>query len=295
MPVSRVDLADAGSPEKLVTLILKAEPNLPIPVPVEDLCRRLDIIEITPLETDGFEGGLITDSERSNGSILVNQASHPYRRRFTVGHELGHFLIPTHMPDQPGRFLCSRDDMNLLSANESDRRSRMEVEANKFSSLLLIPPPALRASLRGQTPDLEHMVTLAGEYQVSKLAMSRAYAERHPEPVAIVVTRNGKILWSYRDRIKFPFIQPNSGSPVPGGSIYHRGRHQPNVASEMSECLPDNWFEVQRGTRAPSLLEQVYMQRDGYALILLQLLKSDEDEEEEERDLERSWSPRFRR
>jgi hypothetical protein len=185
--------------------------------------------------------------------------------------------------------------MNLLSANESDRRSRMEVDANKFSSLLLIPPPSLRASLRGRTPDLEHMVILAGEYQVSKLAMSRAYAERHPDPVAIVVTHNGKILWSYRNRMKFPFIQPKSGNPVPARSIYHRGRHQPNVASEMSECLPDDWFEVQRGTRAPSLLEQVYMQRDGYALILLQLLKPDEDEEEEERDLERSWSPRFQR
>jgi hypothetical protein len=37
------------------------------------------------------------------------------------------------------------------------------------------------------------------------------------------------------------------------------------------------------------------MQRDGYAFILLQLLKPDEDEEEEERDLERSWSPRLRR
>jgi hypothetical protein len=88
----------------------------------------------------------------------------------------------------------------------------------------------------------------------------------------------------------------NRIGPVPSSSIYHRGKHQPNIASEMSECLPDDWLEVQRGMRAPSLLEQVYMQRDGYALILLQLVKPDEDEEEEEeRDLERSWSPRFQR
>src|SRR3984957_15739781 len=39
--------------------------NLPIPVPIEELCRQLDIIEIQPLTTQGFEGGLLTDRERS--------------------------------------------------------------------------------------------------------------------------------------------------------------------------------------------------------------------------------------
>jgi hypothetical protein len=42
---------------------------------------------------------------------------------------------------------CSRDDMALLTARENDRRARMEVEANQFASLLLIPPPVLRKAL----------------------------------------------------------------------------------------------------------------------------------------------------
>ncbi len=297
MALSRMDLdgSGAGSPEGLVARILKAVPNLPVPVPIERICAELDISEIKPLEMAGYEGGLITDTSRSEGVILVNKDSHPYRRRFTIGHELGHFLIPTHMPDAQGRFLCSRDDMQLLTASESDRRGRMEVEANRFASLLLIPPPMLRVSLRGSSPDLQHMIGLAANYQVSKLAMSRAYAEGHPEPSAIVVTRHGKILWSYRDRVRFPFIQPKTGDPVPKNSLYQRGKHVPNVASGVEECLPDNWIEVKRGETAPVLLEQIYIQRDGYALILLQLQKRDEEDEEEERDLERSWSPHFRR
>ncbi len=97
MTLSRMELQErgAGSPDGLVTRILKLESNLPVPVPVEDLCRQLDIADIRPMDTEGFEGGLITDPERSEGMILVNSASHYFRRRFTIGHELGHFLIRT--------------------------------------------------------------------------------------------------------------------------------------------------------------------------------------------------------
>ena len=158
MPLSRMELQEkgAGSPEGLVARILKLVPNLPVPTPIEDLCRQLDISDIRPLETGGFEGGLVTDTDRSEGVILVNTASHYYRQRFTIGHELAHFLLPTHMPDRPGRFLCSREDMNLLSARETDRRARMEVEANRFASLILIPPPSLRKMLGKSEPDLGH-------------------------------------------------------------------------------------------------------------------------------------------
>jgi hypothetical protein len=41
--------------------------------PVEDIARKLDITDIRELETEGFEGGLVTDAEKSSGVILVNQ------------------------------------------------------------------------------------------------------------------------------------------------------------------------------------------------------------------------------
>ena len=67
----------------LVTKILKAEPDLPIPVPIEDLARQLDITEIRVLAADGFEGGLInlrtiaTDGEgrRRNGGVTNGGSS----------------------------------------------------------------------------------------------------------------------------------------------------------------------------------------------------------------------------
>lgn len=98
MTISRLDLDGAGSPSALVTRILQLEPNLPIPVPVEELCGQLDISSITDLETDGFEAALVTDDCKSQGAILVAKDRSRQRRRFSIAHELGHFLIPAHMP-----------------------------------------------------------------------------------------------------------------------------------------------------------------------------------------------------
>ena len=86
MKVTRLDLDGTGSPEGIVGKILKTEPGLPVPVPIEDLARQLDITNILDLTTEGFEGGLITDDCRSEATILVNRAAMRGRRRFTIGH-----------------------------------------------------------------------------------------------------------------------------------------------------------------------------------------------------------------
>ena len=270
MQITRMDMADKGSPEGIVMAILKAEPNLPIPVPIEELCRRLDIIEIQALTTAGFEGGLLTDRERSNGIILVKNGVSPQRRRFTLGHELGHFLMPSHVPDAQGRFLCSEKDMLLLNPKEGDRRAKMEVEANRFSSLLLMPPPALRAELgKMSAPSLDHMLALAKKFDVSKDAMARTYAEYHPEPIAFVVVRDGKVVRNYRNKIRFPFITALRGKAVPERSLFYRKGLQVGVPSDVDTRLPDNWIDVERGRQAPRMSEQVYLQSNGFALIML--------------------------
>ncbi|MCJ2086403.1 ImmA/IrrE family metallo-endopeptidase [Methylobacterium sp. E-005] len=88
MPISRMDLLDAGSREALVNRILQAEPNLSVPVPIQELCARPGILRIEYLDTDKFEGGLVTDAKRYDGVILAKRGGEP-RRRFTIAYELG--------------------------------------------------------------------------------------------------------------------------------------------------------------------------------------------------------------
>ena len=193
MRVARIDLDGTGSPMGLVGKILKAEPDLILPVPIEELARQLDISEIRDISMDGFEGGLITDDARSSGFILINREARRGRRRFTIGHELGHFLMTTHKVPADG-FQCSRDDMRRWSDKEQSKAIQMEVEANEFAALILMPPPRWRKEMeKFHDPDLAQVVTLAGQFDVSKEAAARAYAKYHEELVAVIVAKDGKI------------------------------------------------------------------------------------------------------
>jgi Zn-dependent peptidase ImmA (M78 family) len=283
MKVTRLDLDGTGSPTGLVTKILQVEKDMPIPVPIEELARQLDIERIARLETEGFEGGLLADENRAAGIILVNDAARDGRRRFTIGHELGHFLMLTHKPVEPGNFLCSREDMRRWSSDKNDRYARMEVEANQFSALILMPPPALRKFIQHERdPDLQHVIDLAKHFNVSKEAAARAYAQYHEETIAVVVAHNGLVLRAHKSS-KFPHITAPYGKGVPAGSLYHRHSLQRYVGSEITDTVADTWIDVEFGRRAPELYEQVYPQQEGYALIMLWLELPEEEEVDDDR------------
>jgi Zn-dependent peptidase ImmA (M78 family) len=294
MPLSRLDLdgKGAGSPDGLVLKILKAEPNLSIPIPIEEICRQLDISSITYEALDGLEGALVTNPEREFGAILVKKTSHRFRQRFTIGHELGHFLIPTHMPGADGRFLCSRADMLLQHASEQDKRARMEVEANRFSSLILIPPPILGQKLKGD-PSLKQLTELALEFEVSKEAIARAYSSYHHEVLAFVVTENGVVRRVYK-HLKFPYISTDFGKTAPIQSLISRSASNGRGITELTECLPDLWISVERGKAAPKLYEQVMKQRDNFAMTMLWLETESIDEEDFDKEENMTSAQRHR-
>ena len=291
MPISRKDLADGGSPEALVKRILQAEPDLTVPVPIQELCARLGILRIEDLDTAEFEGGLVTEAKRSAGTILVKRGGES-RRRFTIAHELGHFLMAHHVPDQAGRFLCKSSDLLRLTAKAGDQRQRREVEANRFAALMLMPPHLLREAMAAfREPDLQHVLALARDFAVGKETAARAYVQHHPERIAIVVTGNGRVQRCYRS-LSFPALTCGIGSPVPKGSLYHSSPHQPNIASDVIACPAELWINVNRDLRAPTLHEQVYVQQNVFALILLRL-NPVPAESAEERRLEEGWRYRF--
>lgn len=291
MRISRKDLADAGSPEALVKRILKAEPTLAVPVPIQELCASLGILRIEDLDTAEFEGSLVTDAKRSEGTILVKRGGEP-RRRFTIAHELGHFLMAHHVPDQSGRFLCKSSDLLRLTAKASDQRQRREVEANRFAALMLMPPHRLREAMATfREPALQHVLALARDFAVGKEAAARAYVQYHPERIAIVVAGNGRVHRCYRS-LSFPDINCAVGSPVPTGALYHSSLHRPNSASDVAPRSADLWIDVKRDLRAPALYEQVYLQPNGFAMILLRLEPVPE-ESAAERRLDEGWRYRF--
>lgn len=284
--ISRIDLADATTPERLVLEIFKHEPDLKIPVPIEVLCKQLDIFAIIELKTSGYEGGLITDPDKHTGTILYNKASPRRRRRFTIAHELGHFLMPSHIPSDDGKFLCSQADFFSLSRNELDRRLRMEAEANRFAAHILLPAHYFRKDVAAtKEPTLDQVRTIAEKYDVSLEVAGRSYVNFRAEPCAFILTHNFTVLRSFRHQTDFPYISVPWGSPVPRQSVLLRRHYHTGEMSEVEETDAGVWIDVQRGTKAPQLYEQVLVQSNGYAVILLFLEHSDEEESDSESEL----------
>lgn len=284
LTVTRMDLDGAGSPMALATKILKAEPSLPIPVPIEDLARQLDIADIRLLSTDGFEGGLITDAARSEGFILVNANAGRERQRFTIGHELGHFLMTHHAPAGATGFNCTRGDMGRSRMTTMSPAVRMEVEANEFSALILMPPPLWRGAMAAyRDPDLRQVTALAKQFGVSKEAAARSYAQYHEAPVAIVIVKDGRLLRAYRNISHFPKLCVGKGATVPSASLFHRLPHSPGRVSDIVEARAQYWLESDWGKPLPELYEQVAFQREGFAMILLWAEVAEEEDDVEDR------------
>lgn len=259
MKISRMDLDTAATPGAFVSKILTSIPDFPIPSPVEELCTALDIVEIAPLKTNSFEGGLLTQPEKTNGIILVNQAAPIQRQRFTIGHELYHFLSPWHQPVQAGEFLCDRQAMSEWDSKSQDKYKKMEAEANEFSAMILMPPPKLRLAMKDfKEPNMSDILILAKLFHVSKEAAARAYAQYSDHPLAIVIAQNGKVLRSYRSH-HFPLIPFTK--VVPNGSRYHTKK----TSDDWHECPSYHWIE----DKVEALHKQVVYQRDGFAMIML--------------------------
>ena len=188
--LDRMVLEDVGyNPRRIAEAIHAQLGGLSGPVPVHAVAFARDIIEIREEPLTSFEGALLTTPQRGYGSILLNTQSTPQRRRFTVGHELGHFLNPLHKPTAPDAFFCSRADM-IVSAADS-RHLRQEAEANVFAIELLTPRKRLARHL-APPADLQHVLNIASEFDISKEAGARRYVALHDEKLALVFSRNGK-------------------------------------------------------------------------------------------------------
>jgi len=277
--LDRMELDGVGSPEEIAAKIHELVPDMPIPVPINQIAQKLDIIQIKPLKTEGFEGGLLTQPERTNGIIFVNENSYDRRKRFTIGHELGHFLLEHHSPENGEGFLCSSDNMNRIKATEGDFPAKMEVEANRFAVELLLPKTHFKKDLRRMRHlEIEHIPQLSIKYNVSKDAVARRYVQLQDEPCAIVISQNKKFLRAYRHP-EFPFVEFNMDAELPWQSCATSFAGAPGTTSEWNEVDAGVWTDVEKHSFSV-IAEQTLVQNNGFRMTLLTF----DDEELEDDD-----------
>jgi Zn-dependent peptidase ImmA (M78 family) len=144
------------------------------PVPVEKIAKELGIqIKLDKVDDD-LSGFIVRDTGK-RALIGANKSHHPNRQRFTIAHELGHYLLhaghTVHLDE--GRVALT---INLRNPESSKGEDNDEREANLFAAELLMPAKFLREDLEGLELDLlgnnTFLADLAKKYSVSLQALT---------------------------------------------------------------------------------------------------------------------------
>jgi Zn-dependent peptidase ImmA (M78 family) len=156
----------------LVEQLLEAHGIEVAPVPIEEVAPSLGIrVQYEPAE-DELSGFLLRDLSRQKAIIGVNDRHSKNRQRFTIAHELGHYLLH----EQEKLHVDRRFQIQLRDGNSSKGESEEEKEANLFAAELLMPVNFIRQDLAEvEGLDLEDDATvsaLAEKYGVSTQAMT---------------------------------------------------------------------------------------------------------------------------
>lgn len=159
--------------EQLVSELLQTYKVQGPPVPVKRVARSLGLeIQMQTFKKGEVSGILVREGNRA--VLGLNAADHRNRQRFTIAHEIGHFLL--HEGDRV--FVDRSYNVSLRSSISSLGTDLEEIEANTFASLLLMPEEFLVKDLQEEEIDIddlkgtEKLKKLVRRYRVSPQAMS---------------------------------------------------------------------------------------------------------------------------
>jgi len=134
------------------------------PVDVVNICRKLEIsIEVADMSKyeneygSGISGALVSTPDVT--TILVNNTESPVRHRFTIAHELAHYVLHRDHNSPRESFISFRGAWS----NPEERA------ANRFAANLLMPEKVLRKHHAEKILPL--LWTLAEEFNVSQATM----------------------------------------------------------------------------------------------------------------------------
>ena len=156
--------------ENEATKLLESLDAFNIPVRIDVVAHRLGLyIDEIPLD-DEVSGILVV--EDNQGTIGVNKFHSEVRRRFTIAHEIAHYILHR---DKSELFIDKKYTA-FRNADSSSGEMRIEIQANQFAASLLMPAILLKKEV-AKLDDLDlgddlALRRLAQKFDVSLQAMA---------------------------------------------------------------------------------------------------------------------------
>ncbi|MCX8167234.1 MAG: ImmA/IrrE family metallo-endopeptidase [Candidatus Micrarchaeota archaeon] len=137
------------------------------------------------------EGKILFDNEM--GLITLNNKIKDERqKRFTLAHEMGHFFNEKHLIElKKNNYTCGFEEFYGLNKSK-----RWENKANEFAAELLMHKPWFQSFTKNKLPGMELIQETSEYFKVSLTATALRYVFIGQYPTAIIMSKDGKVLWS---------------------------------------------------------------------------------------------------
>lgn len=198
-------------------------------------------IDVKPIRRENIEfSGCLVNANGGWGVLYRDDIPVAGFKRFTVAHELGHYELTEHH----GVIFSGGTH---VSESGFVSHQWYEQEADHFASELLMPTNLFTAAIRGKTIGLPAIKALAAEFQTSLTSTAIRYAQLTSDPVAILVSRDGRIRYCFTSTclrsIRASFIE--RATPVPTESVTHRMNRDGAAAGSERQgtSYASTWFD----------------------------------------------------
>jgi hypothetical protein len=198
------------------------------------------ISEVIGDDLDGFDGALIPSDSGRRWGILFDKNASPQRRRFTIGHELGHYLL--HRKRYPNGIHCDE------AAVDGRNGVLIEQEANAFSATLLMPLDDFKRQISVKdVPSFDDLSTCAERYDVSLTAAMLRWLRYTQRRSIMILSTDGFANWAWSSEPAFKsrrYIRTRSSPPfeLPLGSGAGAGKFSDELRAGIDHPA-GVWFD----------------------------------------------------
>lgn len=224
---------------------------------IEELCRDRGV-GVRAESLSKFEGLLI----RSHRLIVYRSGIQTEgRRRFTIGHELGHWEMH---PELNQLKACTWGDIHGY------RNNPFELEANTFSAELLMPERFLKTDLRYLSPTLDVVRRIAATYGMSLTASAVRLMDFVTMPTFVAFSQGGRLRWYKASCQAKNYFFLKWGAPLSDESLALTCMAQPDDPSEPVVVDSEAWFPDDRNcTRFTTYEESVELGEHAVTLSII--------------------------
>jgi len=250
------------------------------------------IVEAKPASNEGVSGMLIKHGDMF-GIAYATHIDIEGFQRFSVAHELGHYLLPGHYENLLPEDGIHESKAGFISGNKYER------EADHFAAGLLMPQSLFTKEIDKRQTGFTAIDKIADLCMTSLTATAIRYTQFTSEPMAAVLSEGLKINWCFMsDELKEigQLDWPKKGHNIPRGSVTHNfNQNKDNIKNGKSVAGNSSFMNWFGGNRDFEIEEEVISLGSYKKTLTILTVTEDLDELEEQDELAESWTPRFKR